>query len=248
MNMGELAQEPEIVRGIAEIMPAGFKAERVLRIAVGLCKTSDKLAKEPMKTLACVAKCLEMGLEPSTTTGHAYIIPYGATPTVVIGYKGMVHLAYKSGYVATINANIAYHKEHEGGNFKVCAGTENTIIHNPLPPNMRGEAISYYAVASLKDGGNVIKNIWKEDMDVIEKNAKKSKTSGPWVDHPNEMRLKSCVRRLAKLLPQGAGMAAAVDLDERAERGAPQIMFPDSPLMPSADEQTAEHEANSGGV
>ncbi|WP_253944524.1 recombinase RecT [Pseudogemmobacter hezensis] len=52
------------------------------------------------------------GLEPNTILGHAYMIPFdnrkkGVTEfQVVVGYKGLIDFARRSGHITSISANI----------------------------------------------------------------------------------------------------------------------------------------------
>lgn len=58
---------------------------------------------------AIKAACLDLSLNKQL--GQAYIIPYGNTPTLVIGYKGLIKMAYRSGKYSCINVDVVYEGE-----------------------------------------------------------------------------------------------------------------------------------------
>lgn len=51
----------------------------------------------------------QLGVEPNTPIGQAYLIPYGNQVQFQLGYKGLIDLAYRSGEVQSIQA----HEVHE---------------------------------------------------------------------------------------------------------------------------------------
>lgn len=74
------------------------------------------------KLLACDAKLLmaeamkaaSLKLPLNKQLGYAYIVPYGKTPTMIIGYKGLYQLAIRSGLYKNINADVVYEGEYQG--------------------------------------------------------------------------------------------------------------------------------------
>lgn len=78
--------------------------------------TSDEklLACDPKKLMAEAMKAASLKLPLNKQLGYAYIVPYGSTPTMIIGYKGLYQLAIRSGLYKNINADIVYEGEYEG--------------------------------------------------------------------------------------------------------------------------------------
>lgn len=74
------------------------------------------------KLLACNARLLmaeamkaaSLHLPLNKQLGYAYIVPYGNTPTMIVGYKGLYQLAIRSGLYKNINADVVYEGEYQG--------------------------------------------------------------------------------------------------------------------------------------
>ena len=95
----------------------------------------------------------QLGLEPGGTLGHIYFIPYGNKCTPIIGYKGYLELARRSGQVARLDARVVY----EGEKFEVTAGLHPNIEHSVRGDVDRSDdkIVAAYAVAVLKDGAGL---------------------------------------------------------------------------------------------
>jgi len=78
--------------------------------------TSDEklLACNPQLLMAEAMKAASLHLPLNKQLGYAYIVPYGNTPTMIIGYKGLYQLAIRSGLYKNINADIVYEGEYQG--------------------------------------------------------------------------------------------------------------------------------------
>ena len=81
--------------------------------------------------------------------------------------------------------------------------------------------IHVYAVARLKDGGVQFEVMSRADVEKV-RALSKAGSSGPWVDHFDEMAKKTVIRRLFKYLPVSIELQKAVVMDERAEAGLSQ--------------------------
>ena len=127
------------------------------------------------------------------------IIPFKGSLVYVPMLKGSLKMIYRTGIVSSVNAYVVY--ESELDTFEEVMGTNPQIIHrrNKAP---QGNIVASYAVAKLKDGGDVFAVVYQPDID----RAKPSKNNGskyttPWDTHPSEMWRKTAVHRLRKLMP-----------------------------------------------
>lgn len=94
---------------IAKALPSVMTPERFTRIALSAVSNNDKLAAcTPQSFLAAMMNAAQLGLEPNTPLGQAYLIPYGGACQFQIGYKGLIDLAYRSGEVKMIDAQVVY--------------------------------------------------------------------------------------------------------------------------------------------
>ena len=216
------------------LLPKHFDSERMLKLALGALRTTPKLTNASLTSLlGSIVTCAQLGLEPNTPLGHAYLLPFdkrekrdGQWVTVetqvqvIIGYKGMLDLARRSGQIVS----IAAHEVCEGDDFRFAYGLEEELVHRPAMKD-RGAVIGFYAVAKLQGGGYSFEFMSTDEVNHIrdkaaEKNrAKKDNQgrpiiTGPWADNYVEMGRKTVLRRLFKYLPisiESLAFASAID-------------------------------------
>ncbi|MFG0598326.1 recombinase RecT [Delftia sp. WSY_9] len=244
---------------IAKMLPKHLNAERLLKVAQIAATTTPALAKCDVASLVgAIGQCAQMGLEPNTVLGHAYLVPFNtkrkdpATGTerwvnsvqVIIGYKGLIDLARRSGQIVS----IAAHEVCEADHFDLVYGLDEKLEHRPAMGE-RGEVIGFYAVAKLKDGGHCFEFMSRLQVERIQAaaDAKNKSPSKVWKEHFTEMGRKTVIRRLAKYLPLSIEFQTAAALDGMAEAGKDQnldtstiidgefTMMPDD--MPHGDDQ-----------
>lgn len=214
---------------IAKLLPRHLNAERLLKVAQIAATTTPALAECDVPSLiGAIGQCAQFGLEPNTVLGHAYLVPFNVkrkkpdgreewvkSVQVVIGYKGLIDLARRSGQIVSISA----HGVHANDKFEVLLGTEQSISHVPALVGERGELIAFYAVAKLKDGGTAFEVMTKGEVDAIKRETQSKGNYGPWKDHYEEMGRKTAIRRLAKYLPLSVEFQTAVAVDAAADAG-----------------------------
>lgn len=80
-----------------------------------LVTSDDKLlACDARLLMAEAMKAASLHLPLNKQLGYAYIVPYGNTPTMIVGYKGLYQLAIRSGLYKNINADVVYEGEYQG--------------------------------------------------------------------------------------------------------------------------------------
>jgi recombination protein RecT len=151
----------------------------------------------------------ELGLEAGSALGHAYLVPYKTECTLIIGYRGLLELARRSGQIKQLSAHPVY--EHDA--FEVRFGTSETIDHHPLLAGERGEIIAAYAVAHLADGSVQSEVMTRAEIDAIRSRSRAGQ-SGPWVTDYAEMSRKTVLRRLCKYLPASTTIARALEVED----------------------------------
>ena len=98
---------------IKKALPENVKSERFRRIALTAFNGNQKLQQcEPTSFLAAMMQSAQLGLEPNTPLGQAYLIPYGRNVQFQVGYKGMLDLAHRTNQYKNIQANIAVSYTH----------------------------------------------------------------------------------------------------------------------------------------
>lgn len=194
---------------IEKALPQVITVERFTRIVLTALSTNPKL-KECSKEsfLGAMMNAAQLGLEPNTPLGQAYLIPYGTQCQFQIGYKGLIDLAHRSGEFKQIYAETIY----ENDEFDYELGLEPKIKHKPAMKN-RGDAIFYYAVYRLKNDGYGFKVMSKEDIEKHRKQYSKAKNS-PWNTSFDEMAKKTVLKQVLKYAPIKVDFARQVNEDE----------------------------------
>jgi recombination protein RecT len=249
---------------IAKMLPKHLNAERLMKVAQIAATTTPALAKCDVASLVgAIGQCAQMGLEPNTVLGHAYLVPFNTkrkdadgnerwvnSVQVIVGYKGLIDLARRSGQIVS----IAAHEVCANDKFELVYGLDEKLNHTPAMEE-RGEIIGFYAVAKLKDGGHAFEFMSHYQVEAIrdasqgwQQAVKFKKTDiHPWKAHFNEMGRKTVIRRLAKYLPLSIEFQTAAALDGMAEGGKDQHLDSidgDFMIMPSEGEDGAiENEA-----
>lgn len=186
---------------IEKALPSHMNPDRMARIALTTIRSNPKLLEASVPSLlGAVMQAAQLGLEPGLV-GHCYLIPFkngktGQTDVqFIIGYKGMIDLARRSGQIE----NIYSHAVFEQDEFEYELGLHPKLVHKPATGE-RGKMTHVYAVAHFKDGGYQFEVM---DMQEIEKRRgrSKSKNNGPWVTDFEEMAKKTVIRHMWKYLP-----------------------------------------------
>lgn len=158
---------------------------------------------------AAMMQAAQLGLEPNTSLGQAYLIPYGKQCQFILGYKGLLQLAWNTKLFKRIDAQVVY----ENDEFDYELGLHQDLRHKPAPRD-RGDAIGYYAVYEMKDGGNGIAYMSIDDMRKHAQRFSKSYNNGPWKSDFDAMAKKTVLKQLLKYAPVSAEVQKAAAADE----------------------------------
>jgi len=244
---------------LAKMLPKTLSIDRLLKVAQIAATTTPALAKCDVPSLVgAIGQCAQMGLEPNTVLGHAYLVPFNTkrkdaqgnerwvnSVQVIIGYKGLIDLARRSGQIVS----IAAHEVCENDHFELVYGLDEKLNHRPAMEE-RGDVVGFYAVAKLKDGGHSFEFMSVHQVREIMAGTQSKGKYGPWKDNFVEMGRKTVIRRLAKYLPLSIEFQTAVALDNQAEAGKDQrldtidgdfMVVPDEDApMGDVDQETGE--------
>jgi len=143
--------------------------------------------------------------------GHFYLVPFKGEAVFILGYRGMVELAYRSGKVRRVSAAVV----REGDAFEFRYGTRAALDHTPSGPPSEREWVAVYAVAELVNGGRPFTVLYPEDVEKRRARSASAKLPGsPWNTDTEAMWCQSAVRALQRWLPQTPESARAVAQDE----------------------------------
>jgi len=198
------------------LLPKHVSAGRVLRIGLSALRLTPKLKECTSESLfGAIVSCAQLGLEPNTPMGHAYMVPFRNNQAnrmdvqVIFGYRGLIDLARRSGNIESIAAHAVF----ENDEFKFEYGLNEQLMHRPASDD-RGEITHFYAVAKFKGGGHAFEVMSRHQVEDIRDNSQnykfaRDKSKTVWGQHFEEMGRKTAIRRLYKYLPTSIEMAAA---------------------------------------
>lgn len=202
----EWLKHPGFVAELGKAMPQHCKPERMARVALTAVNRIPKLAECTQESLAeCLLSLSQWGLEPDGRRAH--LIPYGNKCTLIIDYKGLVELAYRSGVVASIHADVVC----ENDEFDYDLGEIRRHKVDLRKP--RGSVYAAYCLVRMKDGASKCEVLSSDEIESIRKRSRAGQ-SGPWVSDWNEMAKKTAFRRVSKWLPLSAEIMDAFERDE----------------------------------
>lgn len=198
---------------IKKALPSVITPERFTRIVLSALSTTPALATTtPQSFLGAMMTAAQLGMEPNTPLGQAYLIPYrnhGVMETQFqLGYKGLIDLAYRSGEVSTIQAHVVY----ENDTFDYSFGLDPQLKHIPAKSD-QGAPIFVYAAFRTKDGGYGFEVMSVDDIREHARKFSKSYEKGPWQTNFEEMAKKTVLKKALKYAPLKSDFVRAVAQD-----------------------------------
>ncbi len=203
---------------LAAALPRHMDPARLIRVAVTSLRKNPSLVQcDRASLISCIFQAAQLGIDVDNGLGHAYLVPFKQECTLIVGYKGLVDLARRSGQISTIRAVVV----RKGDHFWHEEGLKPKLEHRPKPGNHMSPLEYVYAVAELRDGGTQFEVMHVDEIKRIQSMSRAGR-SGPWVSHFDEMARKTVLRRLCKMLPMSVELQRAVAIDEQADAGISQ--------------------------
>ena len=192
---------------IATSAAAGITPERLRGVALSaFTRNPDLWNCTPVSVARAIVEAAQLGLEPTGLMGGAYLVPYRGECQLLIGYRGLVILARRSGEVARVEAHVVHANDSLAYEF----GLAPRLQHVPALAGDPGRVTHAYAVAFFRDGGTQYDLMGADDIDAIRQRSR-ARDAGPWVTDYEEMAKKTVLRRLCKLLPLTVEVQSALD-------------------------------------
>ena len=209
------AMEPEIKKAL----PSVLTPERFMRMAMSALNNTPQLREcSPMSFIAALLNAAQLGLEPNTPLGQAYLIPYKNKGVMEcqfqLGYKGLINLAFRAGQMKMIQAHVVRERDE----FEFQYGLEPQLVHRPAngSPEERGEITYVYGVYTLVNGGCGFEVCSKSEIDSFAAKYSKAFASSysPWTTSYEEMAKKTVIKRVLKYAPVSADLQRELSTDE----------------------------------
>lgn len=211
---------------LSALLPPEITPERMQALVLtSFQKTPALLNCSVESILGVVYEASKLALEMDTGAQLAHMIPYKGQATLQIGFRGMALLARRA-----MGKDVAM-----GGD---CVRANDNFEHENFPPKLshsiprvegvpmtekeRGDIVASYAWARWQNGHTQYRVVYKDELDRA-RAASRSKT-GPWVQYPDQMSIKTAKKRLCKDLPTPDSVGHAIMLDDAAEDGRDQKM------------------------
>lgn len=186
---------------------AGIRPERLKLVALtAFTRTPALWTCEPVSVARAIVEAGQLGLEPTGLLGGAYLVPRGNQATLLVGYRGLVMLAKRSGEVQRVEARVVRAKDA----FEYAYGIDQRLEHVPSRELDPGALTDAYALLVYRDGERQFDVMSAAEIEAIRKRSS-TPGAGPWVTDYFEMAKKTVLRRLMKLAPLTVEVAAQLD-------------------------------------
>lgn len=207
------------------VLPKHVDPDRFARLTLTAIKSTPELMQcfrtDQGRTSVLIAamQAATIGLDPNTPTQDCWLLPRKNKGTweaqLMIGYRGLLKLARRSGTIETIYAEVVRDDDH----FEWSRGLEADKLDH-RPGSGAGELTHAYAVARYKGGGysfivlnkaqietrRAMSDSWKSD---------RSRPYSPWTKWTEAMWRKSAIRALVPYLDLSPDVDNAVHMDEQ---------------------------------
>ncbi len=205
--------------------------ERAFRfLAASLIVGSDQALNQCStdSVVGALVGIAQLDLNPDKNIGHAYLVPYKGSCQLQVGYKGLIQLLYRAGWLVKaypVYLNDEFSISFDGWDNQVTfvpdidnrEDDDNNWVYN----NLRG----VYVIARNSETGDEYSDFVTKKL--IEKTRLKSqnqknpnKPEHIWADWYAEMARKTAIKKLAKMLPLGDSKAmTAIAMDDKAQIG-----------------------------
>lgn len=231
------------------LLPRGQEAVRFQNLVLTAVKSAPELMQcfatkqGEVSILLAVRQAAAIGLEPNTPLQEAWLLPRRSGQVMeaqlMIGYKGLLKLARRSGLVRSVRAEVV----HQADDFHYALGLRPDIHHVPANGD-RGDLTHAYAVIDYKDGALDFRVMDKAE---IERHRAKSdswrneraRPYSPWTVWPEAMWRKTVLRAVLGMAPLTADEAGAIEHDERVltldDGDVVEVKEDDTPQLPAAE-------------
>lgn len=211
----------QMAPAMEEALPKHLSVDRLTRLTMTVIRTTPELRQaNPASLLGAVMQAAQLGLEPGLL-GHCYLLPFknnkaGTTDVqFIVGYKGMIDLARRSGHIESISSHAVY----ENDEFEYELGLHPKLRHVPDMTGNRGEFIGAYAIAKFKDGGYQMEFMPKAEIEKRRTSSPGGRSKySPWNNWYEEMAKKTVLRHMWKYLPISVEIQQATAYDEGVGR------------------------------
>lgn len=223
---------------VVQVVPEGvpFDPRRFVLGVARVVEGDPRLqATEPQSVLRCVLECAGLGLTIGGPAQQAYLAArsrrdgrsgFRLEAQLVLGYRGLIAMAMRSGTVKSIQSRIVTEREILDENFQLYyEGDKDVMLHRPILMGEQGEPVLVYCLVRFTDGTFHVEPIRKEELEELKAKSLDQWNvldgDSPWVTQEQEMWRNASVRRALKYLNVWVdGLDKAIKLGDEREHVA----------------------------
>lgn len=193
---------------MARVLPPHLTVERFfyqLRMAIA---KNPKLGEcSPASVLESVRMAADLGLDCSGALGSAWLVPYKTTCQLIVGYRGMIDLACRSGFVKSANGWCIRERDQFEPPLAGRLPKHRPFFPRPSDEHQDpGAIIGAWARMKLNALGDSeeCEVMTLRQLDAIKARSasvRMGKKDSPWYTDEDQMYVKTVLRRLLKKAP-----------------------------------------------
>lgn len=203
------------------------QANRILTSAMNACRTRPKLLEcAPQSMLTALIQCAQYDIEPDSPLQQAHLVPYKSEVKLIIGYRGLITLAYRNTMIDLIEPNVV----RAGDEFEYRHTQDGTILNHvenlELDRTDGSLFRAVYAMIFLRGSTKaLVRAMTKDQVDAIMRRspAYQRDKQSPWTTDYDAMAIKTVLKNAIKYIPlsveQGDRLASVVQHDNQTEAG-----------------------------
>jgi len=239
---GKFLDQQRVTDQLALVLPNKLQVDRQKKLLLSSLRRTPKVLFTTHESLVgAVLQTFELGLSPIAALGHAYFVPFESKGRLIcqliIGYRGLIELARRSGVVSSIRAEVV----RRGDYFHYSLGLSPDLQHVPADvleyateeqrlavrqalggKPADGRLVAAYAVVILKDGTKEFRVVTQEFINRIKKASRGSNhPDSPWKNWEDQMWAKTAIRQVLKFVPLSPEdqLIKGLEVDEAAFSG-----------------------------
>lgn len=226
-----LKRQLEASKGEFAPLLGAANVDRFIRVVLNAVLATPELLAADRRTL--VASCMKAAQDGLLPDGREAVLNIYSTKVKKDGreewikavqylpmVQGLVKKLYESGEVTYIDAACVFQADR----FVWRRGDEVKLEHEPSLADDPGPIVAAYAVVKLKSGEVKREVMPKRDIEAVRSVSKAQSDSSPWAKWPDQMAIKSVLKRIHKQLPR----ADAFEQVERSDNEAAQLVVASS--------------------
>lgn len=207
---------------ISTILPKGTSIDRYMQMITTMIANNPKIGNCTISSvIGATILAATLDFDPSPELGYCYFVPFYNSSTdhfevsFIIGYRGIVELAYRSGVINLIYSHVVY----ENDKFEVELGLHRDIRHIPNYREPGNEIVAAYAVYFTKANQFDFLVLSKKDIQYAQQRSRSSSSvDSPWNQPDSRVTMikKTAVKKLLKLVPISISDRRVLAVDDSA--------------------------------